>query len=344
MRTVKLFLPSIILIFMCFSMSAKSDSRCAELLKKQISIDDFNENVEEFLLNFKILIDCEFEEIDYEIFMGPLGNLPMMARPLFEMTEDVESESKYTFQDLKELLVSIKNEPEYLRIKNIIEARNLIFDKQAYISNWENDARLIEQLDASEALLEEIFNLVKVNEGKKYWEIFLMYSNNLASELEKEQKEVEKENAEYIAENPGTRVLVKGLYAYENYEVGLNKSKESKKPLLLYFNGYACVNARKMDEFILSEPEVQDYIKKNFVIVNLLVDDKHSLKVNEQFYSKILNREIKTVGQKNSEFQIREFKANAQPLFIIVSADGREVSRIGYVTEVSKFNDFLKRR
>ncbi len=344
MRIVRLALTGIILICMCFSINAQSDTRCEELLNKQITLDDFNENVEEFLLNFKILLECEFEEIDYEIFMGPLGNLPMMARPLFELTENVESQSKYTFQDLKEFLVSIKNEPEYLKIKKIIEARNLIFDKQAYISNWENDVKLIEQLDASEALLQEILNLVKVNEGMKYSEIFLIYSNNLTAKFEKEQEEFEKENAEYIAENPGTRLLVKGLYAYENYEMGLNKSKVSKKPLLLYFNGYACVNARKMDEFILSDPEVQDYIKKNFVMVNLMVDDKHTLNDNEQFYSEILNRDIKTVGQKNSEIQIREFKANAQPLFIIVNVDGKEVSRIGYVTEVSKFNDFLKRR
>lgn len=344
MRIVRLALTGIILICMCFSINAQSDTRCEELLNKQITLDDFNENVEEFLLNFKILLECEFEEIDYEIFMGPLGNLPMMARPLFELTENVESQSKYTFQDLKEFLVSIKNEPEYLKIKKIIEARNLIFDKQAYISNWENDALLIEQLEASEKLLEEIYTLVKSNEGKKYSEIFLMYSNNLAAELEMEQKELEKVNAEYISKNPGTKLLVNGLFAYDNYEVGLNRSKESKKPLLLYFNGYACVNSRKMEEFILSDPQIQDYINKNFVMVNLLVDDKHSLAVNEQFYSEILNRDIKTVGQKNSEIQIRQFKANAQPLFIIVNVDGKEVSRIGYVTEVSKFNDFLKRR
>src|SRR5690554_6289952 len=112
--------------------------------------------------------------------------------------------------------------------------------------------------------------------------------------------------------------------------------------MLLYFNGYACINARKMEEYILSEIQVQDYINSNLVFVNLLVDDKKELAENQKFYSEILNKQIKTVGQKNIDFQINEYKANSQPLFILFDINGNEISRIGYTRDIDEFTSFLK--
>lgn len=344
MKVSKLILVIICLIFIHYSVSAQSKVDCEQLLKKEISIQDINENGEEFLNNFKILIGCEFEEIDFEIFMGTLGSLPMMVGPLFGISEGSNRQSKYTYQDLKKSLESLKKEPEYLKIRGFIETRNLIFEREAYISNWESDAKLIKQLDASEELLLNIHSIVKSNEGKKYSEIFQMYLDFLVTENQRMQLERERISTQYKLKNPGTEILVEGLYAYKTFEDGLKKSKDANKPLLLYFNGYACVNARKMEEFILTEPDIQEYIRENFVLVNLLVDDKKKLEDGQMYYSEVLSRNITTIGQKNSEFQIRQFRANDQPLFVIVGTDEKEVSRIGYVTEESKFTEFLKNK
>ncbi|MNY45300.1 Thiol:disulfide interchange protein DsbD [compost metagenome] len=90
------------------------------------------------------------------------------------------------------------------------------------------------------------------------------------------------------------------------------------KPVLLDFTGYACVNCRKMEELVWSDSKVLSVLKNDIVLISLYVDDKKSLPENEQYVSETTGKKIKTVGNKWSDLQIKKYKANAQPFYVIV--------------------------
>lgn len=142
-------------------------------------------------------------------------------------------------------------------------------------------------------------------------------------------------------EDPNRKQLGKGLFFYTNYELGLKHAFESEKPVIIFFNGYACVNARKMETLILDSPEIIKYISSNFIFINLYADDRTRLKDSEIRYSTILDRELKIVAHVNWEIQIKDFNSDHQPLWVRLNSKGNEMSRIEYTDEPKLFKSFL---
>ncbi len=128
-----------------------------------------------------------------------------------------------------------------------------------------------------------------------------------------------------------------------DYNKALQMAKEQNKPILIDFTGWACVNCRKMEENVWTEPEVTKYITENFILVSLYVDDKEKLPVTERFSYKQLDgnmKEIVTVGDKWSTFQSENFKQVTQPLYVILDTQERLVNNpIGYTPN---FKEYLK--
>ena len=114
-------------------------------------------------------------------------------------------------------------------------------------------------------------------------------------------------------------------HTFSSYEEALQQAKRENKSVLLDFSGYGCVNCRKMEAKVLSDERVVKRLQ-NYVVVTLYVDDKTPLEsplmVTENGKEKVL----KTVGDKWSYLQRTEFKANAQPFYIQLDADGKPVS------------------
>lgn len=79
------------------------------------------------------------------------------------------------------------------------------------------------------------------------------------------------------------------------------------------FTGYACVNCRKMEEKVWADPKVLKLLNESVVLISLYVDDKRELPIDEQYVSRATGKQIKTIGQKWSDFQISNYKANAHP-------------------------------
>ena len=330
------------LIFLSSSLFGQNKKECEQLLKKEISSNTFSEKMDEFLMDVKTLINCEFDEIDLQIFMGPKGNMPFIASSLIQFAGETKGNEKYTFENLKETLQSIKNNPEYSKVVKIIEAQNTLIQKSASSKNWEDDEQLLKNMGLDANQLNDIYTIIESNENKPYSEIFIIYSDTLDARTERQMIANQERINELKNNNPESIEWVKGLLSYDSFEVGLKKSKESDKPILLYFNGYACVNARKIEKYILSEYEIQDYINTNLVFISLLVDDKKELDDDQKYYSDLLDKQIKTKGQKNMEFQIKNYKANSQPLFVLLDLNGNELSRIGYTKEINQFKSFIK--
>jgi len=134
-----------------------------------------------------------------------------------------------------------------------------------------------------------------------------------------------------------------GIIAFHDYEDGLAYAKKVGKPILLDFTGHACVNCRKMEDFVWSKPEILSILKDQVVLVSLYVDDKRELPKEEQYVSKETGKEIVTIGNKWSDYQITRYKNNAQPYYIILDSDGNDITQqIGYTPNADEYKKWLE--
>jgi thiol:disulfide interchange protein DsbD len=145
--------------------------------------------------------------------------------------------------------------------------------------------------------------------------------------------------------------LPKGAYlgphdiiAFHEYEDGLAYAKEVNKPILLDFTGHACVNCRKMEDYVWSDPKILNILKEEVVLISLYVDDKTELPKEEQYVSKQTGKSIKTVGNKWSDFQITHYKANAQPYYIILDLEEKQLSEspASYDPDIDLYEQWLR--
>jgi len=147
-----------------------------------------------------------------------------------------------------------------------------------------------------------------------------------------------------ISELPeGAELGPHDIIAFKDYDRGLAYAKSVNKPVLLDFTGYACVNCRKMEDYVWSDNKVLSILKNDVVLISLYVDDKRDLPENEQYVSKETGKKIKTVGNKWSDFQITKYKANAQPYYIIVDSEGKDLNQpVGYTPNIEDYEAWLK--
>lgn len=135
----------------------------------------------------------------------------------------------------------------------------------------------------------------------------------------------------------------KGFDPYYDYEEALAASKEQNKPVLIDFTGWNCVNCRKMEANVWTDPAVAKLLKEEFIMAELFVDDKTELPANEQFVSTYSGKKIKTIGNKNSDFQASAFDSNSQPLYVIVDASGKVlVPKTGANYNIGEYTAFLQ--
>lgn len=134
------------------------------------------------------------------------------------------------------------------------------------------------------------------------------------------------------------------IVTFNDYDHALAYSKKVNKPLLIDFTGHACVNCRKMEQFVWSDPKVLKILKNDVVLVSLYVDDKRKLPEDEQVMSKIKEgKKLKYIGQKWSEFQTLRYKQNTQPLYVMVDGSEENLSEpVGYDPDVDLYVEWLK--
>lgn len=127
-----------------------------------------------------------------------------------------------------------------------------------------------------------------------------------------------------------------------DYNEGIRLSKETGKPILLDFTGYGCVNCRKMEASVWTDPNVASLIRDKYVLVSLFVDDKTALDKVTTISENGTTVKIRTVGDKWSLLQRYKFGANAQPFYVIIDASGRMIAG-PYVfdPDIAHFTSFL---
>ncbi|HEY0046009.1 MAG TPA: cytochrome c biogenesis protein CcdA [Flavobacterium sp.] len=133
------------------------------------------------------------------------------------------------------------------------------------------------------------------------------------------------------------------IVAFEDYEKGLAYAKSVGKPALVDFTGYACVNCRKMEDYVWSDERVLSILKNEIVLISLYVDDKRELPEDQKYVSKETGKKIKSIGNKWSDFQITRYKSNTQPLYVLI--DGEEnmlVESISYTPNINEYKEWLQ--
>ena len=134
------------------------------------------------------------------------------------------------------------------------------------------------------------------------------------------------------------------IITFKDYEMGMEYAKSEGKPVLLDFTGYACVNCRKMEERVWPDPQILQILKEDLVLISLYVDDKRKLPVNQQYKSETTGKQIKTIGNKWSDFQIRKYRANAQPYYVLVDTDGNQLNEsTAYDPDIDSYLDWLQK-
>ena len=119
-----------------------------------------------------------------------------------------------------------------------------------------------------------------------------------------------------------TRIRTRGLDAWYDYNQALQASKEQHKPIFIDFTGFNCVKSRKMEANVWTDPRVFNHLKNDFIMLQLVVDDKASLPDNEDFVSTYSGKKITTLGGKWSDLEASRFNSNSQPFYVLLDSGG----------------------
>lgn len=122
-----------------------------------------------------------------------------------------------------------------------------------------------------------------------------------------------------------------GLVSYYDYDEAIAAAKKAGKPILLDFTGINCVNCRKMEGQVWSDPGVMKRMKEDFIVASLYCDAQGvKIPKNEQYHSDYLKKTVETLGQRNSDIQASKYKANAQPFYFFIDEDENLLAPNGY--------------
>lgn len=140
--------------------------------------------------------------------------------------------------------------------------------------------------------------------------------------------------------------LPHNLNGYFDLEQAKRVARQEGKPVFIDFTGHACVNCRKMEATVWSDPQVLQQLRNDYVVVALYVDDKTELPQKEWYTSKHDNQLKTTLGKQNADLQITRYGVNAQPFYILLDPNDATntplVTPIAYEPDVAQFSAFLQ--
>ena len=131
--------------------------------------------------------------------------------------------------------------------------------------------------------------------------------------------------------------------AFDDYESGMAYAKKVNKPVMIDFSGFGCVNCRKMEASVWTDPKVKQMLENDYVLLTLMVDDKTKLPQPIEIQENGKTRKLKTIGDKWSYLQRSKFGSNAQPFYILLNDEGQPLGpSYAFNEDVSKYIQFLQ--
>ena len=132
------------------------------------------------------------------------------------------------------------------------------------------------------------------------------------------------------------------IVTFHDYNYGLEYAKKVNKPIMIDFTGKTCVNCRRMEEKVWSQPQILSVLKNEVVLISLYVDDRTELP-DDLVYTNSNDKLIDTYGKKWSDLSITKYKANIQPYYVLMGHDESNlISPIGYTPDVDEYEVWLR--
>jgi thiol:disulfide interchange protein len=131
---------------------------------------------------------------------------------------------------------------------------------------------------------------------------------------------------------------------YTDYDLGMAAAAAQSKPVMVDFTGFGCVNCRKMEAAVWTDPQVADMLNNKYVLISLYVDDKTPLREPMQVTENGQQRTLRTVGDKWSYLQRTKVGANTQPFYVLLDNQGQPLNGgRSYDEDVAKYVEFLQK-
>lgn len=132
------------------------------------------------------------------------------------------------------------------------------------------------------------------------------------------------------------------LSCFHDYDEGMAYAKQQGKPVMVDFTGWSCVNCRKMEDNVWSDPEILKRLSEEYVLISLYVDDKTPLLEKDQIVSTTTGKKIKTQGNKWSDIQTAIYKTNSQPYYVLLDNNAKKLAQPrGYTPDIDTYKKFL---
>ncbi len=329
---------TVILILISVSCSAKND--CDKLLSEKVNTKAVIENKYRFTDKVKLLIECKYDSVDTEVLWGNEEE-GMVVEFLFLIFEEMNKNSStgevVTFKEINELINELTKSEEFKKGRQIVVAKNLIIHKPAKTSNWKEDYKLLEQMNLTKSDLEKIRKIVEENEDKN-WTYY-----KVLQELSTFYETTNTMNCP-IPSYHDWFALPHNLDGYFELSEGIECSKISNRPVLLYFSGHGSIKSREFEAYVMSDDEVLKLLNQKFIITNLNIDDKSNALTKYYIYSKKDNDTIKQKGKINQYYQRELFNEDIVPAFYIIDSSGKQIHESYYFNKsIYSYKEFLEK-
>ena len=130
---------------------------------------------------------------------------------------------------------------------------------------------------------------------------------------------------------------------FNDYDEGMQYAAAHRMPVMVDFTGYGCVNCRKMEAAVWTNPQVSSLMKEKYVLITLYVDDKTPLPEKLVVKENGVDVTLRTVGDRWSYLQRSKFGANAQPFYVLLNNDGHPLAgSYSYNEDVAAYRNFME--
>lgn len=130
---------------------------------------------------------------------------------------------------------------------------------------------------------------------------------------------------------------------FNDFDAGMEYARQNHKPVMIDFTGYGCVNCRKMELAVWTDPQISQIMNDDYVLITLYVDEKTNLPEPIKITENGKKRTLRTIGDKWSYLQRSKFGANAQPFYVLLDNEGKPLnSSYSYDEDIAKYKDFLQ--
>jgi len=324
-----------LMICFCLKVSAQSPMDCDKLLKREITADSV-----QFMINNIMRADCfGLDSIDLKVF----GNGPVLGSILVKLISN--NNAKVTYADLLTQINNAKKDTGYLSIRKVIIAQNMLEATIASASTWEKSKDMLAQIGTTAIEIENLHQFMLQNQDKNwnYRQLVVIYN-----EREKNSKTSTNEKADTSDINAvknlrsvyskycDTSKLIKfgeNQIAFSDYLCGLECGKKMHKACLIFFNAHYSVNSRGLESLMVYNPQINSYLRENYIVVSLMVDDRA-----------MLPNSTKTIGEVNSDLETEKFKANYQPFIVIIDQNGNIKRSMGSTDDSTILLHFLTKQ